>query len=91
MRLQRVFNVTIQLLVAARSLGGVQIASADNVTVRSIEVQRAGDIVEIAKGKELDRVSFLMFLEVDAQRSQKRLSRSSARSIEVSDCDVPSF
>lgn len=42
-------NGAIQLLVISCGLGGVQITPAYDVTVWSIEVESASDVVKIAK------------------------------------------
>jgi hypothetical protein len=47
------------------------------MTVRRIEIQCAGDVVEVAERKELKMVSALMPLERDTRRDSSRDLRSS--------------
>lgn len=53
LRLERILDVAVELLIRAGSLRGVQIAATDDLTVGRVKVQRAGDVVEIPEGEEL--------------------------------------
>lgn len=53
MCLQPVLNVLVQLLVAACGFSGVKVTSANNIQVRSREVECLSDNVKISDGYEL--------------------------------------
>lgn len=55
LRLQGVLDIAVQLLVRARCFRSVQVAASYDLAVGCVEVQRAGDVVEIAKGEKLHR------------------------------------
>jgi hypothetical protein len=43
-------NILVQLLIGARRFGGVEVATARNVAIWSIEVERARDRLEFLNG-----------------------------------------
>lgn len=51
--LEGAVNVLIELLVAAGSLCGVEIAAACDVAVGRVKVEGARDDIKVAKGEEL--------------------------------------
>ena len=54
LRLERVLDVLVELLVGAGSFRGIQITPADDVAISCVEIQGCGNIIEIAKRKELE-------------------------------------
>ena len=53
MRLQGILDVLVQLLIRSSGFGSVKIAASDDLTVRGLKVQSAGNVVEVAQRHEL--------------------------------------
>jgi hypothetical protein len=57
LRLETVFDVLVKLLVATSSLGRIEIASSDDMEVRSVEIEGRGDVLDVAEREVLGLVS----------------------------------